>query len=187
MAPAKHRAQVSPVVLYHPAYLPGLCGPGAEAKFLPPAFVPGRFCSHSALHPLARRPDRARLSPASRLCSDRRTIVPVPASTSGDSFRPKDIHRVTARPSPSSRGCCQTLCPFSASALVTLSHPPRRAPAGPGKAGAATLGRGQGTTIRSFVPRTAGASSALKNGNTPARESHLKLRGPSWEREADLP
>ena len=116
-------------------------------------------------------------SPASRPRWGLRTIVPVPASTPGESFRPKDIQRVTARLSPWRR-CWQTLCPFSASARVALLPPSLQDSHLIGKGRGSKVGAGRGgggATIRSFVPRTASSSSALENGNTPARESHLKL------------
>lgn len=63
------------------------------------SFCFGKVLLWIALHHPSRKLGPAVLSPASRLCSDRSSIVLVPASISGESLRPKDIQRLTVHPS----------------------------------------------------------------------------------------
>lgn len=87
--------------------------------FLPLWFWEGEL--QRALRSLPCTPDPAVRGAASRLCSDTRTIVPVPACLRGV-VQAKGHPRSCSGHLPLRR-CQQTLCPFSASILVALLPP----------------------------------------------------------------
>lgn len=102
------------------------------------SFCSGKVLLRIALHPLSWKLGLAVPCPASRLCSDMSTMVPVPASLSGELRRPKDIQRVTVCASPSPAAVANTL-----SLLLFWSPsslPPYRLPQGPVRAGPAKSG-----------------------------------------------